>query len=345
MGDILIPCLNFPINITTDADRYRHLYRAMEAIRRKHNTRKGDVSPEARAHRKKCMDVQDYKIAPAILAIRPRLNTVGWTPSMTPDGEQVDPLRIKLKGEGLADPNACDLKALTGVDLDADAGTLGASPDPLEDFRAPPTGDYTKSDPGSDMTVLANSVDVNAFMADLDQWLYKNAGAAHFGETFTHDYKFTAYAGDGYGFSWAVSNNAGTDDARDWHTGTDEACGVMHNANASPEEIRLYSFENSDVDSDNSSWSAETPYYPKVDRTGWTALAFKCYDDAPQTNLVFTLTVAPVNNRSFQYVFPAASYNYGAAYSVRVIIENLDLNEGAPAGNRRRRLLICGEAT
>ncbi len=310
--------LVYPIHITADADRYRYLYAALEELRLKHNERAGDLSGEANYFRQE-WKIPHRKVLRGILELRKLVRTPGFVPTeLVPD----DPALVTLKGEGKADYKNADYKTLTGDNLDEVSGSLELD-DPLEDYTT-----YVKSDPGSDMTVNANSVVVDRFTGTLDQWLYKDFGAAHFGETFEHLFKCThtfTPSSSGYGCPWAVSNALG--DTRDWWITSGQACAVFLNGYSG--SVGLYHYEENTIDSWVSPVST-TPYWYAAERSGWEVLECRIYDDA-YSNLLDTLVVDPPDARSYRYGFGLVGYNYGTARTLYAEIANLDLQEGGPS--------------
>ena|GEM_PF-6308124 len=318
--------LNWPQGIVQPRDRYRHALSAVEAVRLKHNTRAGDLSPEARRFREECLSV-NTRLIHTILELRGGIKTPGWQPRK--GHTEADPLHELLKGEGYADHAAVDLVALTGVSLDAVQGASPEPPDPLEDF----TG-YTETDPGSDFTVTTNKIAVAALPGNIDAYVYDDKGAAHFGNTFTHYFKLTVASMDSnlYHGCWAVSNVI--DDRDDWY-GNDEACSVAMYATGGGFKPGMVSEEGSSVDWCASIRAFATPIYLTVERTANNAIQCRAYSDSGRTSLIDTMSSAiPTagGDRAYRYAFGVVSAHTSQANTATFDVEDLDLNEAA-AGN------------
>ena len=189
-----------------------------------------------------------------------------------------------------------------------------------EDFTT-----YVEADPGSDITVTANKLDVWEIPNNVDAWVYADKGAGHFGTTFEHDFKLKIEY-DRYnraGSVWGVSNVV--EDAYYWSANNSQALYVLH-----VYDNRIQLREAEATDSDIYTGSQDSTYYPTAERTGDTTAVLRIYSDEAQTDLLDTLAVAVPSGRSYRYMFAYASWNTGDAGYISHEIENLDLNEGAP---------------
>lgn len=105
--------LNFPITVTSDADRYEYLYAAFEAVRLKHDEKMTDLSAAGDAHREKCLQLL-REIKREIWALRGKVGTPGWTRTAL---EEDDPKLMKAMDDGRAAHATVDIKNFTGVTL------------------------------------------------------------------------------------------------------------------------------------------------------------------------------------------------------------------------------------
>lgn len=110
-----LAALNYPVDVTSDADRYRYLYAALEAVRLKHNEKAGDLSDLARAHRKRCTDLSTV-LLDEVIRLRSKVRAPGYVTTPVSEG---DPLLIQLRADGIKAHATVDVKSLTGTDLDA----------------------------------------------------------------------------------------------------------------------------------------------------------------------------------------------------------------------------------
>jgi len=319
--------LNYPKTLIDTPGRYRHLYASLEAIRLKHNEwdihhrPKDCLSDEARAHRKRCTDLQTVLLQD-VLKLRPLVATPGWTAK---DAGDFDPALATAKDDGIAAFASVDVKAFTGVDLDAPLEPLSAPPDPLENFTT-----YTEFESAGDpYSVAANTITVSSLTRSVDAWVVKDAGADHFGATFEHLFQFSATSVAAYGSMgcWAVSNVV--KDMRYWYDNASESYGVRVYDSEDQMWIVLDGNEAKTMDL----WAGPTygtTYYFSVERTGETAIQCRIYTDAARTSLSHTLAQSIVSGRRYRYVFAANSYNSGQATRIMSgTIANLDLQEAA----------------
>ena len=105
---------NWPPTVNSDADRYRYLYAALEAVRLKHNEKEVDLSLAAEAYRSRCRALSS-RIGREIVELRPKVRTPGWV-GETPHDH--DPALVQGKADGKAAYATVDIKTFTGTDLD-----------------------------------------------------------------------------------------------------------------------------------------------------------------------------------------------------------------------------------
>ena len=201
--------------------------------------------------------------------------------------------------------------------------------------------DYTKVDPYTNITVTDNyELDCGEEEGDIvysndDAYVYKDAGAGHFGTTFEHDFEFTVTTlhGDwGICEVWLVSNVL-----NDWYYMWDnlqEALTLEVNNNNQDPVVQLGE-ATQQATSDPMSYTVGTTYYPIVERTGDTTLEARIYSDATRETLADTLNVAVPSGKSYRYFYPFCNldldtFNYGSISNHK----NYDLNEAAPAARR-----------
>ena len=163
---------------------------------------------------------------------------------------------------------------------------------------------------------------------NIDAYFYKDFGASHFGN-FTHfiDFYLDAVGGSstsiaGYGVGTSVDDmNAQTD-----------ALGVYWSGSTSPErQINIRDLADDDIDF-TALLALDTTYYLKVIRTG-TAWSCEIYTGGREDTLADTIAITGTAT-AFRYLFAAWSYNVAAgARDITGWMENLDLQEGAPAAN------------
>jgi len=199
-------------------------------------------------------------------------------------------------------------------------------PDPYEDFSAP---NYTELDPNSRYAIgngggTNSKITVTGLTRNEDAYIYKDAGAGHFADPFTHLFvtAFTSGSLSSYMSVCNVSNYV--DDSWDWSSNNRQAAGMFWYAYNNNPKIYFREFESSDQDS--VSLSATTLYYCTMDRSGTSLLLYiriTSHEGALQDTLSITLPVG----RAYQYEFPVNSWDMSSAEYASYIVQDLDLQE------------------
>jgi hypothetical protein len=182
-----------------------------------------------------------------------------------------------------------------------------------EDFTT-----FTEVDIAADrIQKTANHVDHYA-RRDETTYLYKDYGAAHFGD-FTHKIKVKSSGGaQCMGGLWVLANNLGN---------------LYALKSNSYNHIFLFTYGTTlylrEVDSgsdysDSMSFTASTWYYVKIVKSG-TSLNAYVYSDDTYTTLVDTLTLTLQTNHTFRYLYACNTYNNGNVFNCINDIENYDL--------------------
>ena len=192
---------------------------------------------------------------------------------------------------------------------------------------------YTELDENDHIEVSNFLLDVNGITTSEDAWVYKDMGAAHFGETFEHDVKVTIRTSDLESICvlWAVSNVV--EDRYYWYENASQAVCLFCNYLTVDRGYRfiLKNEETGAVDVTADKFiSLDTPYYLVPKRTSDTSTSCLIYLDAAKTNLLDTLTVAITAGRTYEHIFACNSSNDGTGKAFSCDIENLNLNEPTP---------------
>ena len=152
-------------------------------------------------------------------------------------------------------------------------------------------------------------------------YLYKDYGAAHFGD-FTHRIKVKNVAGGtGKGVVWMLCDELG-----DVHSLQDTEQTFIN--------IWLYGSDRMYLEEGYSglthqNWygiSADTWYYVKIVKSG-TSLNAYIYSDAGYSTLLDTLTLTLHGNWNFRYLYGCNTHNSGFDHYEQTDIENFDLGE------------------
>jgi hypothetical protein len=184
-----------------------------------------------------------------------------------------------------------------------------------EDFTA-----FTEVDVAADrIQKTANHIDHHAYRNETT-YLYKDYGAAHFGD-FTHKIKVRSNGGaSNNGALWMLANNIGE---------------LKTLKDSSNNHIFLFGFGTTlylrEVSSglnysDSTSFTANTWYYMKIVKLG-TSLNAYVYSDDTYTTLLDTLTLTLHTDHTFRYLYGCNTYNSGDAYNAINDIENFDIGE------------------
>jgi len=193
----------------------------------------------------------------------------------------------------------------------------------LEDFTT-----YTEVDPGSDLTVAANTITAtNWYPRNTDTYVYSDKGANHFGAAFTHTFDANMENTKNAGLYWSpycLSNVL--DDTYGLRTANEDGLHVQFTYNVG---IRLVDTKDFSKDAyTGAEWVDENDLWFTVERTSETAVSCKIYTDSGRTNLEDTLVVAIDTGTRYRYVYGINSRNNGDTDSGDSTSRNLDLNEG-----------------
>ena len=181
-----------------------------------------------------------------------------------------------------------------------------------EDFTT-----YIKVDPGSTLTVAADSI--NGTWPDPDlRYLYKDKGVNFFGATFLHKIQVT-FTTDCTDYSlkggcWAVSDVI--DNIENWGLNNDQVLGIY--LFKAGEFLRLENFETGTFDESISLVGLAVTFYLTIERTSETSIECRIYSDLLRTNLLDTVTVVVVSGKRFRYIFPAQFNSDGATGTISV---------------------------
>jgi hypothetical protein len=205
---------------------------------------------------------------------------------------------------------------------------------------------YTEVDPATYISKTTTRVDWTNLPRNVDAYLYKDKGDAHFSGDFEHLLTTLYDAGQQYSAvgCWCLANIL------------DDACAVAAadglflqlSGRSTYFQLELYEYLDGVAYSDISSQLAfDTPYYVKIKRDEnvgdhGTLYAY-IYSDAERTELVDTLTLTLHEKQDFRYIYAATSYNSNnPGYIQTGYCENLDLQEAPPTGFPHSTALIIG---
>ena len=197
---------------------------------------------------------------------------------------------------------------------------------------------YTEVDSDSVLTVTSDKVVYASLRDSYTAMVYDDKDLAHFGTTFEHDLRIKLHTEANTRFHvWALANEIADS------IGYSEAVWVQEiRTDGSNESVRLDTILNSDTD-DSVAFPKDTNRYLPVERTGATAIQCRVYTDEARTSLEDTISIT-IDNNDFRYIYALNNRDGSSGDQVNGEHGDLDLKEGAPPGNRRRRLLICGDA-
>lgn len=188
---------------------------------------------------------------------------------------------------------------------------------------------FTEVDSASDITVTASKVSWDTMTCTATSYVYKDYGAAHFGD-FEQLLTINCSSADisGWVIFWNMANqaaqtyddmaNAGSGFTLTLHDNDDN--GVYH--------LRIRDGANPDYLTQHTVTIPFT-YYVTISRAGttWTC---DVYSDAARTTLAFTLTRTGATT-AFRYLAVACSKSITGTATTTGYSENLDLQEGASA--------------
>lgn len=189
----------------------------------------------------------------------------------------------------------------------------------LEDFTT-----YTEVEPDDRIQKTANHVDLLGYR-DEDAYLYKDMGAAHFGN-FDHKLDAKLVNGNWVNYIWGLAN--GVDDLY----ALSPSLGVlMHGA-----DNKTYMHEDAaQVDVSTGTFTDDVMYYFRIKRSG-TTLTCDVYGSAAdrdnEANRIDNLSLsATVAATTYRYVYACSTLHYDTNHTFFSThdIENLDLQEAA----------------
>lgn len=204
----------------------------------------------------------------------------------------------------------------------------------VENFQT----DYDEKDEDSDITLTAGKCDFDTMRRDADSSVEKDFGVAHFGQ-FDHDFEtyFTAYSAS-YA-QVAVYHLSNTDAATiaDIDTSNVGITVLMYWDGANRRLILKEWWAN---DEDNTNIDAATSYYCTIKRDA-DSIDFEIYNDTNRTDLKDSQTVT-FNSGTLRYIGPLGSRDSASfpTASLTGYIQNLDLQEGAPAVDDSQIIMI-----
>ena len=194
---------------------------------------------------------------------------------------------------------------------------------------------YTEVEEVADIfSVAAGKIDFSNVPLDETSYVYKDFSAGHFGD---FEHKVTVYLSDvNEGSSTSLCGLGQSNELTVFplHTGDGLSTNIRGQDSVSLRDIRILEIDGgSEGASDLGVILVNTIYYLTISRSGTTYQTL-VYDDSGRTNLIHTLSITCIAT-TFRYNMAAETGDYGANGGRRITgyIENLDLQEGAPAGN------------
>lgn len=197
--------------------------------------------------------------------------------------------------------------------------------DPLEDFTT-----YTEYDTGAEsyFTITSNNIDF-LIENDEDAYVYDDKGVDHFTGDFEHLFQINYTSNDawGGGHTWVLSNY-GTG-----INGTVKYYSLTFGRDGGGLKIYLYEryYSGGWTGQDDTMFiSLPNTYWVTLDRTGSTLRSIM-YSDSTRSTEVDTLSFTVSDSAdNWQYIYAAASDNWGSDRNVVGYIRDLDLQEVSP---------------
>ena len=180
---------------------------------------------------------------------------------------------------------------------------------------------YTEVDATSSLTVAASSVTASTVDRNETDYVYKDAGASHFGD-FTHYLKIntSSCAALGVVVWWGIATSV--NHAQAWT----DAIFISSYGESSKAGLYLQAVTGGKC-SAGYLCTLSTDYYLKIVRAGSNVTCY-VYSDSGMTNLLSTQTITGVTTTAYRYIYAFASYNdASSARAVSTVVSNLDLNE------------------
>ncbi len=191
---------------------------------------------------------------------------------------------------------------------------------------------YVETDPGSMLTVSANSVTATDLIRTVSAYVQKDFGIGHFAGDFQIDFECTV---TGIGAAYAGFNAiALTNSASDYHAayaaGAAEICALIAATSAS--SVSVYAHElvgGAEYNSAAFTLALNTKYYMRLRRASSVGtsgtLYLDIYSDQARASLLSTLTLALHSAESYRYLDAIQSNNSGNALAISGTIGNIAL--------------------
>jgi len=191
---------------------------------------------------------------------------------------------------------------------------------------------YTEVDPGSNITVAANSL---TYILDNNTtaYIYSDKGAAYFDGDFSHYLKVTPGAAgsvNGITACWMLANVL--NDVRSMQLAANNHLVVTLSKGSGTYTLALSEFYGTAVSvAASNPLSDATPYYLNIERDEtvgtYGTLYCRIYSDDARTVLIETISLTLRNKQDFRYVYGLSSYNQSnPGRSSSGVVENLELS-------------------
>jgi hypothetical protein len=191
-----------------------------------------------------------------------------------------------------------------------------------EDFTT-----FTEVDIAADrIQKTANHIDHRA-ERDETTYLYKDYGAAHFGD-FEHKIKAKMVSGDAGGQSaaWMLANDLGNYKALSDGSKTYIYLRLQHNATDDQVSLIEVNSGTSYKDHNVDGFGLGDWIYAKLVKSG-TSLTCYLYSDSGYSTLVDTLSLTLHADHSFRYLYGCNTYNDASNFHIITDVENFDIGE------------------
>jgi len=193
----------------------------------------------------------------------------------------------------------------------------------LEDFTT-----YTEVDPNSDITIIANEIDVDTMRRDVEAGVYKDDGISYFGDL-THLFDSSWDAADNQGLVgvWGLSN--GPYRTIQEMGDADEGLVVSYYNNSGNFQVYLIDYgvwpDPAGVDYHDFGGAPPGLYYYEISRSG-TAATLNIYSDAERTVLVDTLSIiCALTVYRYLHAVLSQDNDVDPAATITVTVKNLDI--------------------
>lgn len=209
---------------------------------------------------------------------------------------------------------------------------------PLHDFTLD-----VKDDPGNDLIITTNKIDVSAMRRNLSTKEYFDDGVGHYSD-FEHTFDaLVASVGtdnSGYNAVWMLANAIG--DSASLETADDHHIKIWLTGQPSGVGIQLVEWYNGSrfQDSQIPLGNKDTRFYFTVKYVSATkVLTCKTYNDSGRNNLIDTRTITLQVDDTWRYRYSTASRNTGSSLRWTGDVQNLDLQEAVSGGSRRKKIV------